>query len=161
MLYSEKYSVQQFAGSFGVTLTDDGNHTYTEDSEKMQQLKADNKMPAFADRLAGWIPDEVTIKGDYDAEDIQEVNKAFEEQRSHFDPVKDYMPDYVRPDATDSTTISNNNTQIMNTAIQATGKWMTKGGIDEEWDAYVKQLENLGLNDNVKLWQKWYDTYTK
>ncbi|KAA8815968.1 extracellular solute-binding protein [Bifidobacterium callitrichos] len=161
LLYSEKYSVQQFAGSFGVTLTDDGNHTYTQDADKMQQLKADNKMPAYADRLAGWIPDEVTINGDYDAEDIQEVNKANEEQRTHFDPVKDYMPDYVRPDATDATTISNNNTQIMNIAIQKAAQWMAEGGIDGEWDAYVKQLESLGLNDNVKLWQKWYDTYTK
>lgn len=71
------------------------------------------------------------------------------------------MPDYVRPDATDATTISNNNTQIMNTAIQKTAQWMAEGGIDGEWDAYVKQLESLGLNDNVKLWQKWYDTYTK
>ncbi|MBT1161890.1 extracellular solute-binding protein [Bifidobacterium sp. SO1] len=161
LLYSEKYSVQQFAGSFDDTLTDNGDHTYTEDSDKMSDLIADNKMPVLADRLAGWIPDNVTINGDDNADDIQEVNKVFEEQRSHFDPVKDYMPDYVRADATDSTTISNNNTQIMNTAIQKAAQWMADGGIDGEWGDYVKQLESLGLNDNVKLWQKWYDTYTK
>ncbi|KAB8287198.1 ABC transporter substrate-binding protein [Bifidobacterium ramosum] len=161
LLYSEKYSVQQFAGSFGDTLTQDGDHTYTEDSKKMQDLKADNKMPALADRLAGWIPDDVTINDDYDAADIQEVNKAFEEQRANYDHVKDYIPDYVRADATDSTTLSNNNTQILNFALQKTAQWMVKGGIDNEWDDYVKQLDTLGLQDNIKIWQKWYDTYTK
>ena len=45
--------------------------------------------------------------------------------------------------------------------MQKTATWMSKGGIDEEWDAYCKQLNSLGLQDNIKIWQKWYDIYTK
>lgn len=38
-----------------------------------------------------------------------------------------------------------------------------EGGIDKEWDAYVKKVSEptLGLDANIKIWQKWYDKYTK
>ena len=128
LLYSEKYSIQQFLGSFGDILTKTGDHTYTVDSDGYRTKLSDNLFPGLSDRFAGWIPDDVTITGDYNADDILEVNKAFDEQRSHYDHVKDYMPDYVRADATDSTTISNNNTQLMDAAVQQAATWMTEGG---------------------------------
>lgn len=161
LLYSEKYSIQQFLGSFGDILTKTGDHTYTVDSDGYRTKLSDNLFPGLSDRFAGWIPDDVTITGDYNADDILEVNKAFDEQRSHYDHVKDYMPDYVRADATDSTTISNNNTQLMDAAVQQAATWMTEGGIDEGWGTYVSSLKSLGLDENVQLWQKWYDIYTK
>ena len=161
LLYSEKYSVQQFLGSFGQLVTDNGNHQYTVDAEKTSQLMKDNLFPGLSDRFTGWIPDEVSIKGDTNADDLLEVNKAYDEQRSHFDPVKDYIPDYVNPSPEDNNKLSSNNTQILNVVMQKTATWMSKGGIDGEWDAYCKQLDSLGLQENVKIWQKWYDTYTK
>ena len=161
LLYSEKYSVQQFLGSFGNLVTDDGNRHYTVDEDKYTKAMGDNLFPGLADRFSGWIPDGVTIKGDVDGDNLLEANKPYEEQRSHFDPVKDYIPDYVNPDPTDSNTLTNNNAQISNVVMQKTATWMSKGGIDEEWDAYCKQLDSLGLQENVKIWQKWYDTYTK
>lgn len=161
LLYSEKYSIQQFLGSFGDILTQTGEHEYTVDSDGYRSKLSDNLFPGLSDRFAGWIPDEVTISGDYNADDILEVNQVFEEQRSHYDHVKDYMPDYVRADAADSTTISNNNTQMMNVAVQQAATWMTEGGIDEGWDQYVSSLKSLGLDENVQIWQKWYDVYTK
>ena len=161
LLYSEKYSVQQFLGSFGNLVTDDGNRHYTVDEDKYTKAMGDNLFPGLADRFSGWIPDGVTIKGDVDGDNLLEASKPYEEQRSHFDPVKDYIPDYVNPDPTDSNTLTNNNAQISNVVMQKTATWMSKGGIDEEWDAYCKQLNSLGLQDNIKIWQKWYDIYTK
>ena len=161
LLYSEKYSVQQFGGSFGDTVTDDGDHTYTFDAKKIDQLTNDNQFPGLADRLAGWIPDEVTIKGDDYADDIKKVNDPLEEQRSHADPVKDYIPDYVTPSADDNTTLSNLNTPIMNYVIPQIATWMSDGGVDDGWDAYVQQVKSLGVDQGVEIWQKWYDEYTK
>ena len=161
LLYSEKYSVQQFLGSFGNLVTDDGNRHYTVDEDKYTKAMGDNLFPGLADRFSGWSPDGVTIKGDVDGDNLLEANKPYEEQRSHFDPVKDYIPDYVNPDPADSNTLTNNNAQISNVVMQKTATWMSKGGIDEEWDAYCKQLDSLGLQENVKIWQKWYDIYTK
>ena len=89
------------------------------------------------------------------------MNKVYEEQRSNFDPVKDYIPDYVNMDSADAAKLNTSNAEIFNTVMQKTATWMSKGGIDGEWDAYCKQLDSLGLRENVKIWQKWYDTYTK
>ena len=164
LLYSEKYSVQQFLGSFGKAITKTGEHEYTVDNDKLSQLTGDNQYPGLSELLVGWIPDEATIKGDTHADELIEVNKVYEEQRSHFDPVKDYIPDYVNMDnmdPSDATKLNTNNAEIFNTTMQKTATWMSKGGIDEEWDAYCKQLDSIGLQESTKIWQKWYDTYTK
>jgi hypothetical protein len=61
----------------------------------------------------------------------------------------------------DQTTITNNNTAVLNYALTKTATWIQKGGVDADWDAYVKKLDSVGLTQNVKLWQKYYDEYTK
>ncbi|MGT2959246.1 ABC transporter substrate-binding protein [Streptococcus bovimastitidis] len=38
-------------------------------------------------------------------------------------------------------------------------EWITKGGIDKEWDAYKKELSRYGLNDWLTIKQKYYDDY--
>ena len=80
-----------------------------------------------------------------------------------FDGIKDVVPVYVRPDTEDSNTLQNNNTAISNYANNQIAKWVQKGGIDKEWDSYVKKVSEptLGLDANIKIWQKWYDKYTK
>ena len=59
--------------------------------------------------------------------------------------------------------IAQYNTAISNYANNQIAKWVQKGGIDKEWDAYVKKVSEptLGLDANIKIWQKWYDKYTK
>lgn len=38
-------------------------------------------------------------------------------------------------------------------------KWITKGGIDQEWDAYVKKLNDMGLQKLIKIYSDAYDRY--
>lgn len=38
-------------------------------------------------------------------------------------------------------------------------KWITKGGIDQEWDAYVKKLNDMGLQQLIKIRTDAYDRY--
>ncbi|MFB9326131.1 extracellular solute-binding protein [Paenibacillus aurantiacus] len=38
-------------------------------------------------------------------------------------------------------------------------EWITKGGIDENWDAYVKKLEEMGLAKLIKIYEDAYDRY--
>ena len=40
-------------------------------------------------------------------------------------------------------------------------EWITKGGIDKGWDDYVKQLEDMGLKDMIKIYEDAYDRYQK
>jgi len=156
-LYSETVSAQQLYGSIPDFVTDDGDHQYT---VKPEALADPNKYPTLTDRLAGWIPDEVTFAGAKDSEALREVDDVYTDQYDNYDPVLDKMPDYVRLSAEDETTVANNNTAVLNFALQKTSEWIMKGGIDEQWDDYVAQLEAAGLDQNVEIWQKAYDQYT-
>ena len=41
--------------------------------------------------------------------------------------------------------------------IQSLAKWITKGGIEAEWDEYLKQLDILGLKEWTEVMQAAYD----
>lgn len=37
--------------------------------------------------------------------------------------------------------------------------WIVRGGIDGEWDSYVSQLRDLGIDDYISIYQDAYDRY--
>ena len=37
--------------------------------------------------------------------------------------------------------------------------WLRDGGIEEEWDQYLQDLDNMGLQEVVGAWQAAYDRY--
>ncbi|AET57145.1 extracellular solute-binding protein family 1 [Paenibacillus terrae HPL-003] len=39
------------------------------------------------------------------------------------------------------------------------GKFIVDGGVDEQWDSYVKTLEKMGLNELMEIYQKGLDRY--
>lgn len=42
---------------------------------------------------------------------------------------------------------------------ETSANWIVNGGVEEEWDAYVSQLANMGVEDVVAAWQSAYDRY--
>jgi putative aldouronate transport system substrate-binding protein len=52
-------------------------------------------------------------------------------------------------------------TELNNFATQKVAQWMVKGGWDNEWEAYVRQLESIGLSRMLEIVQKAYDAYRK
>ena len=42
---------------------------------------------------------------------------------------------------------------------ETVARWMVDGGVEEEWDTYTSQLEQMGLNDVIGAWQSAYDRY--
>ena len=159
-LYSQDYAIQQMYGSIPDYVTKDDDKTYTV-SDKYYTETNNGKSPAINDRLAGWVPNDVTIKNAQDSDSVQLVDKVYAEQYSHYDQTKDMMPVYVRLNTEDSNTFSNNNAQIWNYAIPIISKWLLDGGIDEQWDNYAKTIDDYGMKQNVEMWQKAYDKAVK
>ena len=56
-------------------------------------------------------------------------------------------------------TINDRLSDIKSLTEERTAHWLTDGGIEEEWDQYLTDLENMGLNDVVSAWQAAYDRY--
>lgn len=38
-------------------------------------------------------------------------------------------------------------------------RWISEGGIDEEWDAYIKKLQDQNVEEYIEIHQKAYDSY--
>ncbi|MCH9275458.1 extracellular solute-binding protein [Bifidobacterium amazonense] len=160
LLYSEKYSVQQLYGAIPEYLEDNGNSTYTVTQAQIDAW-AEGKGPALADRLAGWIPDSVTIKNDQSMDSIAAADKANEEQYKNYDHTKDMMPIYVRLDEADQNTVANDFTTVFSTAMPQIAKFAQEGTTDATWKAFQDQLTQLNIDEPTQLWQKAYDKYVK
>jgi putative aldouronate transport system substrate-binding protein len=59
----------------------------------------------------------------------------------------------------ESQKISTLSTDIMNYINQTQAKWVTEGGIENEWDAYVAKLKTMGLDNLLAIYQQQYDRY--
>ncbi|HLR43335.1 MAG TPA: sugar ABC transporter substrate-binding protein [Pseudogracilibacillus sp.] len=40
-------------------------------------------------------------------------------------------------------------------------EWMVKGGIDEEWDDYLKKLDDMGLEEMMSIYEEVYERYNE
>ena len=72
-------------------------------------------------------------------------------------------PSYTYPNvvftAEENEIINDVYADIKNFTSEKTALWLKNGNIMDEWDAYVKQLDAMGLNDLLKVWQDAYDRY--
>lgn len=51
-------------------------------------------------------------------------------------------------------------TDIASYVSQQYAKWIVEGGVEEEWDKYLKQLEAMDVDSYIKIYQDAYERYT-
>ena len=77
--------------------------------------------------------------------------------------VKDMNMEYVYPNIfmsqEDLDAVSKYQADIEKYTNQKKAEWILNGGIDEEWDSYLKKLEEYGLSDYLTIKQKYFDRY--
>ncbi|MDQ0876538.1 putative aldouronate transport system substrate-binding protein [Paenibacillus sp. V4I3] len=61
----------------------------------------------------------------------------------------------------ESSTMNRINTEIKQVVAQKKAKWLMEGGIEQEWNDYVKQLDGMGLPKLMKIWQDGMDKFNK
>jgi putative aldouronate transport system substrate-binding protein len=52
-------------------------------------------------------------------------------------------------------------TEIKIVVKQKKAHWLMEGGIEKEWDAYLKQLNDMGLQEMLQIYQKALDNFNK
>ena len=76
---------------------------------------------------------------------------------------KDMKSKYVYPNVfmsiDDTNKVSQYDTDIKKYAEQKKADWILNGGIDKEWDSYLKKMEKYGLSDYLAIKQKYFDQY--
>lgn len=54
----------------------------------------------------------------------------------------------------EASVIQNDLNSVMTTHA---ARWITSGGVEEEWDSYMKELNNAGLERYLEIYQQAYD----
>ena len=49
--------------------------------------------------------------------------------------------------------------EVLSYVNQQYAHWVTEGGVDEEWDAYIDQLNKMGVNDLIQIHLDAYARY--
>lgn len=159
--YDPEISVQVLWGDLGENVERDG------DGYRVLPPADENSDPStwkwtttLADAGPHWIRDDVDVEPPADLAEATEQSEPLREALANVDPVTDIYPfKYVNISTEDQSTITLNDTTMMNLAMTAFGRWVTEGGVEEEWDDYVAQLESAGLPQNVEIYQRYYDEY--
>ncbi|GAA0291497.1 putative aldouronate transport system substrate-binding protein [Gracilibacillus halotolerans] len=161
-LYDPEVSLQILFGSIGPNIEKTGDQSYKilppQDEEmdpgtwKWTSTWADNGPMFISDEL------EVELPVDMQAVDEQQepFNKAFENLDRENDVFPGMLLKYSQEDHNAMTLV---NTDFMNIAISKFGEWITTGGIEEQWEGYKQQVEQMGLQSNIDIIQKYYDEY--
>lgn len=159
--YGQDMSLQMLWGDLGTDVQKTGPDSY-----KVLPPADSTKDPStwkwtetLADDSPYWIRPNLKIELPADLEEVKGQEQPLEPALAHVDPKLDVIPAALKYSSEDQTTMQNNNTTLMNTAMTKFAHWVTKGGVDQEWDNYVETLKKANLDQNIKLVQKAYDQY--
>ena len=160
--YDQDISVQVLWGDFGTNVerAGEGSYEVLPPADKASDPSTWKWTTTLADAGPFWIRDDIDVSLPADIDEAIQQSEPLREAFANVDPETDIYPfKYVKISAEDQNTITLNNTTIMNLAITKFGQWVTQGGIEEEWDEYVAQLEAAGLPQNIEIYQRYYDDY--
>lgn len=154
--YTDDATVETYYGSFGVATEKNDDGTYTILPGKDMAQSSYSEIMAFRDEGPKYAPEGFTDKLKFETLDGDggklELTKELEAFAVENYPQVMYSVDEQKK-------ISSLNTDIQGYVDANTAKWVTEKGADKEWDAYVKQLENMGLDEFVKIQQEAVNRY--
>ncbi|WP_419874140.1 ABC transporter substrate-binding protein [Candidatus Pristimantibacillus sp. PTI5] len=160
-LYKQEVSMQVLFGSLGTNIKDNGDGSYS------VLPPADSKMDpgtwkwtsTWADNGPMYLPDSLNLTLGKDMQEVLVQSEPLKDALA-VDAEKDVFPGmFIKYTTADNNTMSLSNTNVMNLANTNFAKWVTKGGIEAQWDEYVKQSKKAGLDQNIEIMQKYYDDY--
>ncbi|CAM3638239.1 ABC transporter substrate-binding protein [Marinicrinis lubricantis] len=161
-LYDPTVSMQILFGSIGPNIQDNGDGTYTVLPPQDESMDPGTWKwtSTWADNGPMYIADSLNLTLGTDMQSVGEQTEPYESVFASIDKQKDVYPGtFIKYTEEDNNTMSLINTDLMNLAMSNFSRWVTEGGIDSQWDAYVSELDRIGLQKNLEIMQKYYDDY--
>ncbi|QGQ19265.1 extracellular solute-binding protein [Cellulomonas sp. JZ18] len=157
--YDQDMSVQVLFGDFGTNVekVDDDTYRVLPPADGTSDPSSWKWTSTLADFGPMWIREGIDLSLPADLAEAVEQSEPLEEAVANVDPDEDVLPPYLKMSTEDLSTLALNNSTILNLTQTKFAEFVTAGGIEEGWDAYVAQLEASGLQQNVDLYQKYYD----
>lgn len=155
--YTEDASIQNFYGSFGIGTEKNDDDTYTVlppvGGETADISAWVNSLRDFGPKfIHDGFNDRVTI----DATEGDGLKLELDKDLAQY-----ALPAFPRVSYTTEETarLTTLYTDISSYAAQMGTKWVVEGGVDEEWDAYINQLNQMGLEEFNTIMNDAYTRY--
>jgi putative aldouronate transport system substrate-binding protein len=161
-LYDPKVSMQVLFGSLDTNIGDNGDGSYK------VLPPVDTKMDpgtwkwtsTWADNGPMYISDSLKLALGTDMESVGKQTDPLMSAIKAIDVKNSVLPSmFIKYSKDDNNTMSLVNTNLMNLTMAKFSQWITKGGVDKEWAAYVENSNKIGLPQNLEIMQKYYDDY--
>ena len=145
--FDPEMSIQLFLGPIGTTLTKDENGfiDYAETPEGM----------TYSDFRYGNAP--VHVPSVIKTEDWDKTVRLMLEDQSKLPVVKEVYAPYatwsnllLKPNQEETTYLLGKGKDINEYVNKMQVKWLTEGGIEEEWDTYLAELEKMGIEEYME-----------
>lgn len=156
--YTEDASIQTYYGSFGVGVDKDGeNYKLLEpkNGDSADTYAWKNSLRDFGPKFVeDGFNDKIDLPKDRGDGLKLELDKQLKEYAKPAYPNVCYTSEQLSQLATLYVDISS-----YVTTMQA--KWITEGGIDEEWDNYISTLKQMGYDNFMKIQTDAYNSYNE
>jgi len=115
---------------------------------------------AFADGGPIFISDSMNVTLGTDMAKVTVEKSVYDRAFSLLDPKNDVLPVFFLKFSTaDNNTLELNRVNFKNIVETKWAQWITRGGVQAEWDQYVRDLVNSGIEENNRIIQRYYDVY--
>lgn len=153
--YDPLFSVQaSLALKVGLHLKDagDGTYEYAEPATTENRAKV---VPGGTNRIYNVSKEAAALLKECPAHLVEkrEVDKLYE---GTYWPEK--YPNFLFS-AEESAKIASLSTEIITYTSENYANWMMNGGIDKDWDSYLKKLDDMGLQELLEVYQNGLDRY--
>ncbi len=164
-MYAPLQSVQNNWGTYGEEDADNifEMSTNSEGGEMLKHLDLGDASPVEV-RQAQSVNGPLAVLNDYyDVYVTQPDDAKWRLDNMHETYLKDMHSKYVYPNVfmsiDDTNRVSQLDTDIKKYAEQKKADWILNGGIEEEWDSYLRKMEDYGLSEYLAIKQKYFDQY--
>ncbi|MDF1489633.1 extracellular solute-binding protein [Tessaracoccus caeni] len=162
--YTPDIGIQARYGSFDVGVKKNGEKDYTVISSDDPNINASDWQfqNSLSDGAPGWfVQPGVKLSLPKEQFEVRGVDATYADDFANIDLNADVIYGGVSMTADETREFSLNNTGISQTAMAKFAEWVTKGGVDADWDTYVADLERNNLSRQVEITQSAYDRFTQ
>jgi ABC-type sugar transport system, periplasmic component len=162
--YNPRNSIQVLFGSIGPNIKEnaDGSLVVLPPTDKAMDPGTWKWTSALADDGPMYVADSLKVTLGTDMQAIDSISKPFDAILKNVDLKKDVWPGtFIKYSSDDNNQMALLKTNLNSLTSTKWANWIAKGGVDAEWDQYVKDCDNAGLPQLTKIMQKYYDAYIK
>jgi len=160
--YDQDISIQTLWGDFdeNVEKTSDTSYEVLPPADETSDPSTWKWTTTLADNSPGWIRDDIDVVPPADLQEAAEQEEPLATAIANVDPTTDIFPgQLIKMSQEDLNTLSLNNTAVFSVAMQRWATWITEGGVENDWDSYVTELQNSGMTQNIEIHQGYYDEF--